>query len=912
MRLRRNSLGVGLLAISFWTLLALSASAGVSASGRVTGLVLDSSGGVVPVARVVLITPGGSQIRGALTDAAGRYSFDQLEPGRYILAVEKAGFRQHRRTVVVGTGDATEDVTLSIQPVTEDVTVTAVRGMAQDIKSTPQFITVTDSSELVRRNASLFPGALAEEPSVHVQQTSTSQGSPFIRGLTGQQVVTLIDGVRFNNATFRPGANQYTALVDPAFAGQVEIVRGPNGSQYGSDSLGGTINVLTNPIWSGRDHFGLDGGVTLGGSSADLAASTNAYLAGGSRNWGFAIEGSARRADDLRTGGGIDSHSVATRLLGLSSTVLGDRLEDTGFSQFGVRAKVAIHPRPNDVVTAQYIRGQQNGASRYDQLNGGTGNLINRFDPQALDFLAVRYDRLGLPLFDALSATVSFNGQRDDRTSQSVNNTRLGLLSPISEEHNRTNVFGYQFQASRLVHGSHAIALGGEMYDELVYSTKTDLGYNAMAGGFADATQARGRFPNGARYRSSGLFAQDVFPLFWRRLSASLAVRYSRFRYSQSAEDNPVTASGPTVPTYATTFGDMTFNTGLVLALTDKVALTASVSRGFRAPNVNDFGSIGLSGLGFEVSPDEGLRMGASVAPFISGQVPAPGQIWPVHQLEPERLLNYEVGAKLNWSRVSATAAWFDSEIDNLIERRVIVLPAGAVGQAIGGQQILRQGSLGEVYTALSSSPVFVRTNAGRVRLRGADIAGTLRIGTGVTLNGNVSSVRGTDLNTGLPPGLENGIPPTHGFVGLRWEHRGARGWLEVYSLFAAAQRRLSGNDLEQARIGGIRTQQEITNFFNNGAVALGLVRNGILVATGETLSQVLTRVLGPDITARVPFMTENPGYFTLNVRGGVRLSRSFAVTVLFENVLDRNYRTMGSGIDGPGRSLVVRNTFGF
>jgi hemoglobin/transferrin/lactoferrin receptor protein len=56
-----------------------------------------------------------------------------------------------------------------------------------------------------------LPLALRDVPGVHIQQTTSGQGSPFVRGLTGQQVVHLINGVRFNNSTFRPGANQYTA-----------------------------------------------------------------------------------------------------------------------------------------------------------------------------------------------------------------------------------------------------------------------------------------------------------------------------------------------------------------------------------------------------------------------------------------------------------------------------------------------------------------------------------------------------------------------------------------------------------------------------------------------------------------------------------------------------------------------------
>jgi outer membrane receptor protein involved in Fe transport len=171
------------------------------------------------------------------------------------------------------------------------------------------------------------------------------------------------------------------------------------------------------------------------------------------------------------------------------------------------------------------------------------------------------------------------------------------------------------------------------------------------------------------------------------------------------------------------------------------------------------------------------------------------------HSLEPiraEQLYSYELGLRFTSSRFSSAFAAFDSEISDLIERRTLLLPAGAVGQTVGGQPIIRQESTGAVFTSLSNTAVFVRTNAAKVRMMGLEGSIAARLRRNLTVNANMFYIRGRDLRTGLPPSLENGIPPATGFVGVKWER--SRGWIELYSNFAAPQRRFSDNDISQAR----------------------------------------------------------------------------------------------------------------
>lgn len=897
------------LVFALFVLATPGARANESLSGQIAGTVLDQTGASVGGATVVLFGAAGLEAQRALTDQRGRFTLEKVTAADYVVSVQKGGFREVRRVLRLQPGETVQlEFQLNVASIFETVTVTPARGQPQEVFQVPQSPVVVTEDEMSRRYANILPQALRDVAGVHIQQTTSGQGSPFVRGLTGQQVLHLVNGVRFNNATFRPGANQYTALLDHDFADRVEVIQGPGSTQYGSDSLGGTINYLTRPA-QGAGDSGIHGHVNIYFASADLSAGLSTTITKSSDNWGFLFGASGRRTQDLRTGGALDSHSVVTRLLGISSKFLGDRLQDTAYGQYNATAKFQFKASDADVLSFEYLRGTQLGLRRYDQLNGGIGNLLNSFDPQVLDFFTARYDRIGAGPFDSISTIFSYNGQRDDRRSQSINNAQ-GLRSRISDEFNLTRAFGYQAQASTRVKRSHSLTFGAEFYDERITSRKQDFSFSNATLAFTNVADVRARFPNGSTYRTLGIFAQDIASLVPQRLTAHLGIRYSRFHYHQSSVDNPLDAAGrPTVPNVTEKLDDLTFNTGVTFTINRQLNLTGNVSRGFRAPNVNDFASTGLSGLGFEISPDEGVRLGGSTGALDSSRRLVDRR--PLKPIKAEQLYSYEVALRFLGSRFSGSVAAFDSEISNLIERRTLLLPAGAVGQLVGGQPIIRQDETGAVFTSLSNSAVFVRTNAVKVRLRGVEGTMAVKLRRDFALNANAFYTRGWDLRTGAPPNLENGIPPATGFVGIKWERAGSPAWVELYSNFAAPQRRFSDNDISQARIGGLRTKEEIAGFFNGGAVARGLVRNGILLPTGETLAQAQLRVLGPGLQPKALF-SKNPGFALFNLRGGFRIGERSSVTMILENIFDKNYRTMGSGIDGPGTNVAVHYSFSF
>ncbi len=879
------------------TVLSQAGAAGLAASYEVSGYVLDPTGAAVPRARLTLLSQGGVPVQISETDSEGEFRLAGLAAGSYELVARAAGMEAGNVSVKLpGAGSTAVVITLNLPRLNTTVTVTPERGEVTDAFSLPVQVNAVSADRLGERPSVILPQVLREEVGVMVQQTSAHHGAVVVRGLTGQQVLHMVDGVRFNNSTFRPGPNQYLALIDPNFFERVEVVRGPSSAQYGSDSLGGTVNVLPVRVYPTLDGSEFQGEFTPFFRTADLAAGGRLRLSYGTQKWNLLGGASGARAQDLRAGEGGDSHAAGTRFLGLPGDVLGERLQDTAFAQGAGFLRFFLTPAQGHSLSASYSHSEQRGGRRYDQLNGGNGNLINAFDPQMLDLFYTRYEKQRLGWLDTASATFSYNRQRDDRTTQGGSGNPL---APITDELNVVTALGYQGQGTAHIRSRQSLVFGGEIFDEYIDSV-SDV-FNPQTG---STTAVRGRYPDETRYTTYGLFYQHGADLIRERLRLQGGVRYSAFQFRTFADANLRDASGaPLVPDFSDTLHDVTFNVGAVLRLSQQVQLVGAVRRGFRAPNTTDYSSVGLTSNGFEVSPQEGQAAGGELGSAADATAEATGQA--VRALQPEVLYNYELGLKIQARRNVVTLSGYINDISDFITKRTLLLPPGAVGTAIGGQTIISQLPSGAVLTGADSRPVLVRANVGEVRIWGVEAAWEGQLTNSWFASANFYYLRGRDKATGGPPDIEGGLPPASGFVSLRWQPQGKRYWLEAYSNLVSYQDRLSSLELADQRIGARRSRSSIASFFNNGAVARGLVSGGILLPTGETLQQVQDRVLGVGVQSSLLF-TKTPGFVTANLRGGFAVSEQTDLLFVVENLLDQNYRYHGSGVDGAGINLQV------
>ncbi|WP_103021003.1 TonB-dependent receptor, partial [Salinibacter altiplanensis] len=208
--------------------------------GAVAGQVTTPDGEPLPGVQVVDPTLQ----RGVTTGPDGQYRLDRLPTGTHTLEYRFVGFQTAVQEVSLAAGKTAEvDVALQSRVLeTEGVTVTGT-ARARSTLTTPQSVDVLNEEDLdVNRSASLGDLLSNSVAGVSSIKTGSQAGKPVLRGLSGNRIRVLKDGIAQEYYQF--GVRHFPTTSSNE-AERIEVVRGPSSIQYGSDALGGAINVLT-------------------------------------------------------------------------------------------------------------------------------------------------------------------------------------------------------------------------------------------------------------------------------------------------------------------------------------------------------------------------------------------------------------------------------------------------------------------------------------------------------------------------------------------------------------------------------------------------------------------------------------------------------------------------------------------
>ena len=253
---------------------ASEATADTSLAGRI----VDASG--ARVAGAVIQVECGVVRRETTTGPDGSFAL-RVRPGRYVLRVIKPGFELVARDIVVGERDAPLEIALAVGPLAESVTVVSAAGAPHSLRDAPASVSVITSEDLARQPVRDLSDALATVEGITARRAGNSVAGVQVRGLDSAYTLMLIDGQRVNatSAVFR-GNDFDTGWVPAEAIERVEVIRGPMSSLYGSDAIGGVVNIITRPVgqrWNGS--AGVTGSVQSNRAAGD-ARTVNLSLTG--------------------------------------------------------------------------------------------------------------------------------------------------------------------------------------------------------------------------------------------------------------------------------------------------------------------------------------------------------------------------------------------------------------------------------------------------------------------------------------------------------------------------------------------------------------------------------------------------------------------------------------------------------
>lgn len=634
-----------------------------AAAGTLTGTVTDKADGK-PIPGATVSVP--DLHIGTITDANGKYTLNRLPKGEYLIQVSFIGYTSVTQKVNFSAA-GTYDVQLKTSSIeTAEVIITGVSRATELKKSPTPIVAVSKTSIDQHAGASNIIEQIANLPGVSAVTTGPNVSKPFIHGLGYNRVVTLQDGIRQEGQQW---GDEHGVEVDQNSIDRVEVIKGPASLSYGSDAIGGVVNLISPPpvsegsiLGSVQGLYGTNNGLING--SFRLQGNQNGFV------WATIL--SDKEAKDYQ-----DQHD--------------GRVYATNFKEKDARIMLGL-----------------NKSWGYSYLNASL------FD-----------DQQAIPDGSRDSATRKFTKQitEDDAFRPIVPESELNSYA-IPTLHQHVQLYRiYDNSNFVLGNGSLAVNLGYQFSHRREYTHPEDAGvaglnlhlttytydvkYNFnIAKSYETTVGINGQYQNNTigdatEFPIPAYHQFDVGPFFiikksFGKLDLSGGARYDSRSFSGQAAyvdtlhgkypqlytgPNPAATNG-VVPQFAAlskTFSGVTGSFGATYNFSDSFLIKGNIARGFRAPSIAELSANG---------PDPGSQV------YHVGN----------SNFKPEFDVQEDVGAFLTLPNVSASIELFNNNIQNYIFQEQELNPDGS--------PVITQG-----YTTFTYVQTKARINGGELNL---------------------------------------------------------------------------------------------------------------------------------------------------------------------------------------------------
>ena len=602
------------------------------------------------------------------------------------------------------------------------VTVTATRSPRQIIE-TPSPVIVVDSTKIRGSLANGSAELLREYPGVDLTGTGANQGRPIIRGQRGQRILLLEDGVRLNNTRRQQDFGELPALVGLDGVERIEVVRGPASVLYGTDAIGGVMNLInTAPAFAnGSARFG--GLLQYRYSNNDRQSRPSGALHAETSRLSFSANGAFRNAHDYDAPAG----TFGKLTLGKDTRVNG-----TGVRDNNVAIQGAAKLFDNQELSARFSRYSATDAAFGFVANAdlGTPNapaIDIRYPEQNYTKTSVRYraDALGLPFADRTEVVAYTSGNERSLTLNVFVPFGPGTppgagVSVKSRNFTDVNTVGFRAEAAKAF-WKQVLTYGADFFRDR--SDNTDSAVTTVVGFGPPHPQTNdtASTPN-ASFRSTGFFAQT---------EAAVSDRLSLVAGSRWQTVTTRTRSTPKIsaPLVESSDNALVAAGNALFRVAENVNLIASVGRAFRSPNLIErfFNGATPEGSGYQLrNPD----------------------------LKAESSIDMDLGVKAGFRGVYGEAFFFRNSISNGIR----IAPTG---------------------TKVGQFAAFRNVNVEKLRDQGIELLLQADLPSGFNLGTSFTKIDSKNVSNPLNPVGDSYSSKVTGSLG--WKDSSGRFWSEYF-----------------------------------------------------------------------------------------------------------------------------------
>ena len=573
----------------------------------------------------------------------------------------------------------------------------------------PLVISSITNQQIIEKGARTTPEALMGVSGVFIQKTNHGGGSAFIRGLTGNQTLIVLDGIRLNNAIYRYGPNQYLNTIDMFTVDKTDVLKGVGSVEYGSDAMGGVIHVKTKENAS-KELNKISLNNTSKFISSDMEKTNRTAIQYATNKWDFIGGISLKKYGDLVGGGNIGKQTP------------------TKYNEinYDLKTRIKINNQSELIYSSQNTIQKNVPIYHKIALENFKTNQID-YQIHYLNYLKYKYISHKKWISEII---INASTQRsiEQRSNQKNNSSifrneadtvkNIGLTAEIVSKPNKnwTMNSGFDYYKDEIF--SEAIETSSELNSQIF---------------------KRGLYPNGSIYKNSSIF--NIHNLNFNKLNIVAGLRYN-FLHIQM---NELTLGNIAIKPSA-----LVSNFGINYQLNQHGFLFGSITTGYRAPNIDDLGSLGIVDFRYEI---------------------------PSYDLKPEKSLNTEIGYKYRSNKIDFSIAAFKMKLKDIIARVLVD------GKVINGYNVYNKKNIESSY------------------INGTEVNYNYLLSKYLTWYTNATYTYGQNVTKNEPM---RRIPPLFGQNKICFVKKNKT--LAITHQFAGKQDRLAQGDKDDNRIGKLGT----------------------------------------------------------------------------------------------------------